>query len=94
MNAIFGVKRVSLRVTVVFLSPKGKSILTSPRPITLILEPSAVCTSYGVIEAKLMNLDRSGQKWDVAPESTIALQHSAGIFICFAMLIISDDAKA
>ena len=94
MNAIFGMKRVSLRVMVVFLSPKGKSILTSSHLIELILELSAVCTSCSAIEAKLMNLDWSGQKWDVALKSTIVLQCSAGIFICFVMLTISDDANA
>ena len=76
------------------MSPKGKSILISPLPIALILELSAVCTSCGVIEVKVMNLDWSGQKWEVAPESTIVLQCSAGIFICFAMLTISEDANA
>jgi hypothetical protein len=41
-----------------------------------------------------MNFDQSGQKWEVAPESMIALRCSTGMLICFAMLARSDEANA
>jgi len=50
---------------------EGKSILTSPHLMVLILELSAMCISYGAIKVKLIDLDWSGQEWGIAPESTI-----------------------
>jgi hypothetical protein len=71
VSAIFGVYRVFLRVTVVYVLPSGKLTLMSPHPNALIIDPSAVCTSWAFIASKVMNLARSGQKCEVATESMI-----------------------
>jgi hypothetical protein len=72
VSAIFGVYKALRKVTVVRASPSGNSISTSPRPNALMQVPSAVRTSWGSIAVNVMNLARSGQKCDVAPESMIA----------------------
>jgi hypothetical protein len=60
-----------LRVTVVYSLPSGKSTLMSPCPNALMVVPSAVRTSCAFITSNVMNLVRSGQKCEVAPESMI-----------------------
>jgi hypothetical protein len=55
----------------VYLLPSGKSTLMSPCPNALMVDPSAVHTSWALIVSKVMNLARSGQKCEVAPESMI-----------------------
>jgi hypothetical protein len=72
VSAIFGIYKALRKVTVVHASPSGNSISTSPRPNALIQVPSAVRTSWGSITVNVMNLARSRQKCDVAPESMIA----------------------
>jgi len=45
---------------------------TSPFPVANILCPFAILTGFRGIVVNTVNLLRSGQKWDEAPESTIA----------------------
>src|SRR6266404_1611305 len=94
VNAIFGVYSASLRLTVVRSAPNGNSMRTLPRPIALMLELSAVCTSSASIATKSTNLEWSGQKWDVAPESMMAPREAMGILSWLAMLHMSDVANA
>jgi hypothetical protein len=54
-----------------YLLPSSKSTLMSPYPNALMVDPSAVCTSWALIASKVMNLAQSGQKCEVAPESMI-----------------------
>ena len=62
MSDIFGVYSTFFSVTPVALLPRGNSILMSPCPIALIVDPLAVRTSWAGMSVKVMNLDRSGQK--------------------------------
>jgi hypothetical protein len=71
VSTTFGVYRVFLRVTVVYVLPSGKLTLMSPCPNALMVDPSAVCTSWAFIASKVINLVWSGQKCEVAPESMI-----------------------
>jgi hypothetical protein len=75
VSTIFGVYRVFLRVTVVYMLPSGRLTLMSPRPNALIVDLSAVRTSWAFIASKVMNLVRSGQKCEVAPEFMIVPPH-------------------
>jgi hypothetical protein len=81
---IFGVYSTFFSVTTVVWPPRGRLILISPHPIALIVVPSAVCTSWIGMSEKVMNLDRSGQKCDVAPESIIAPALSSNVAITVA----------
>ena len=67
----------------------GRLILISPLPIVLIVDPSAVCTSWAVMLEKVINFDRSRQKCDVASESMIALALFCGV----AMVVVEVNAK-
>ena len=67
----------------------GRFILISPLPIALIVDPSAVRTSWAGMLKKVINLDQSGQKCDVAPESMIA----SALFCGVAMVAVDVNAK-
>ena len=84
MRDIFGVYSAFFSVTIVVWPPRGRLILISPRPIVLIVVPSAVCTSWIGMSEKVMNLDRSRQKCDVAPESIIVSALSSNVAITVA----------
>lgn len=47
VKAMRGAYKVSFSVTNVFSLPLGSSMLTSPLPMALRVDPSAVCTSCG-----------------------------------------------
>jgi hypothetical protein len=57
----------------VYVLPSSKSTLMSPHPNALMVDPSAVHTSWAFIASKVINLVQSGQKCEVAPESMIVL---------------------
>ena len=59
--------------------PFGNSMTTLPFPMANIFCPFAILTGFGGIGVKVVNLLQSGQKWDEAPESTIAPRFLAGM---------------
>lgn len=89
---ISGEHRVFHRVTVLCLSFRGRSILTSPLPIVLTFDLSAVYISLGGIVTKFSNFNLSGQKWDVVLESMIAPWCSKGTLSFSATLARFDIA--
>jgi hypothetical protein len=85
-----GAQRASLRITVDCLAPFGKVISISPVPVAWRVFPSAVLIGRLDDGTKLENLDLSGQKWRVAPLSTIAPSLDFGTLSKDASSVKSD----
>ena len=79
VSVMSGTKSVSFSVILLCSLPFGNSMTMSPFPMANIFCPFAILTGFRGIGVKVVNLLRSGQKWDDTPESTIAPHFLAGM---------------